>query len=117
MKELGLIHHDFPFQDIATVNAVQSSAQTKTERDMPLVKVDTEALPPHRQPASVPTPVPPKSTPFITEHGPAFDTLMNEFRDLFDGQCTKMKSADYHIEVQADAKPMSYGACRSVLDP
>jgi hypothetical protein len=117
MKELGLIYRDFPFQDIVALNTVQSSSETKTERDMPLVKVDTEGLPPHRQPASIPTLVPTKSMPFITEHGPTFDTLMNEFRDLFDGQCTKMKSADYHIELQDDVKPVSYVACRSVPDP
>jgi hypothetical protein len=29
MKELDLIHRDFPFQDIATVNAVQSSSKTR----------------------------------------------------------------------------------------
>jgi hypothetical protein len=42
---------------------------------------------------------------------------MNEFKDLFDGQCTKMKSANYHIKLQDDVKPVSYGACRSIPDP
>ena len=28
-----------------------------------------------------------------------------------------MKSAEYHIELEADVKPISYGACRSVPDP
>ncbi len=42
---------------------------------------------------------------------------MNDVRDLLDSQCTKMKSADYHIELQDDVKPVSYGVCRSVPDP
>jgi predicted aspartyl protease len=50
MKELGLIHQDFPLQDVAAVNPVQSSAKTNTERDTPEAST------------SVPIPVPPKST-------------------------------------------------------
>jgi hypothetical protein len=42
---------------------------------------------------------------------------MNEYQDLFDGQCTKMKSADYHIELQDNVKPVSCGACQSVPEP
>jgi hypothetical protein len=46
-----------------------------------------------------------------------FDPLFNKYADLFDGRCTKMKSADYSIEFEKDVKPISYGACRSVPDP
>jgi hypothetical protein len=39
MKELGLIHRDFLFQNIAAVNPIQSNPKIEAKRDMPLTTV------------------------------------------------------------------------------
>ena len=102
MKNLGLIHRNFPYQLDAGVNTVRSNvvvSASPTTLDA-IKRMD-----------------PPKVEPIVTHHGLEFDALVNEYRDLFDGNCTTMKSADYHIELEKDVKPISYGACRSVPDP
>jgi hypothetical protein len=105
MKELGLIHPDFPFQDLAHAHTLQSfHAKPTTSGSEPQTHVQ------------VPSP-PSKQDLIVTDHGSTFDRLFNEYADLFDGCCTEMKSADYSIEVEKDVKPVSYGACRSVPDP
>ena len=96
MKELGLIHPDFPYQDLAQAHALQSFHAKPTTSDFESQK--------HVQ---VPSP-PPKQDPIVTDHGPTFDRLFNEYADLFDGRCIQMKSADYSIEVEKDVKPVSY---------
>ena len=106
LKELGLIHRDFPHQ-VTHINAVATDT-VKTET------VATQEVIAHAAPE---TGEKRESAMIETEHGPAFNKLVNEFKDLFDGQCTQMKSPDYHIEVEDGAKPVSYGACRSVADP
>jgi hypothetical protein len=88
LKELGLVHKEFSNQDISLVHDLQASITDPNLREVkPTPETHVDAL-------------------IITEHGPAFDILMNEFKDLFDGQCNKMKSADYHIELQDDVKPV-----------
>ena len=105
LKELGLIHKEFPHQDIASVDAIQASSTNQPGSGRP----NLQEGPPSTDPSTI--------APLMTEHGPAFDALANKYRDLFDGKCTKMKSAEYHIELEKDVKPISYGACRSVPDP
>ena len=107
MKELGLIHRDFPYHDVARVNEVISNSHSPSDSG-------GDSVPQGR----IQTPSPSQGEkPITTEHGPAFDRLINEYSDLFDGRCTQMRSADYHIELEKDVKPISYGACRSVPDP
>jgi hypothetical protein len=105
MKELGLIHPNFHFQDLAQVHALQSfHSKPTTSGSEPKTHIQV-------------TSPPPKQDPIVTDHGPTFDRLFNEYADLFDGCCTQMKIADYSIQVEKDVKPVSYGACRIVPDP
>ena len=116
MKELGLIHRDFPHQDIARINALLAGSTGNTLVNYTTKPREDSNCTTKRREDSEPQ-HPSKGSPIVTDHGPAFDALINEYRDLFDGKCTKMKSAEYHIELENDVKPISYGACRSVPDP
>ena len=53
----------------------------------------------------------------VTGHGKALDKLVNEFPELFDGQCKVMKNRQYHIDLEEGAIPISTGACRTVPEP
>ena len=105
LKELGLIHKDFPNQEISQINIIENEDNASTDDGNRTAH------------ASENPETDDSSSRIESEHGPAFDKLVNEYRDLFSGRCTQMKSQDYHIDVEADAKPISYGACRSVADP
>ena len=53
----------------------------------------------------------------VTGQGKALDDLVNEYPELFDGQCKVMNDGQYHIELEDNAIPISTGACRTVPEP
>ena len=55
--------------------------------------------------------------PLTTGHGPQFDKLINEFRELFSGKCKPMKTGKHHIELKENAVPINTGATRNISEP
>ena len=78
LKELGLIHKDFPHQDVNQISVVKKSDTPSTDEG-----VDTAHASQNREP-------PKNIAPIEAEHGPAFNKLVREYKDLFNGRCTQM---------------------------
>lgn len=109
LKELGLIHPDFPNQ------ALQPTPASLAPVELPKGPEKTPEAPT----SSTQKPSFPGTTKslIVSGQGPDLDMLMNEFAELFDDQCTTMKNSTYRIELEDGAIPVSYGACRNIPEP
>jgi hypothetical protein len=58
-----------------------------------------------------------KTQLIVTEHGQALYKPIHEFPELFNNQFSIMKDRAYHIDLEADAIPISIGACRTIPEP
>jgi hypothetical protein len=67
MKELGLIHSDFTYQDVGTINALRSDSSVKRGSGIPNLQGQS------------PTPSPPTEKLIVTNQGLTFDKLINKF--------------------------------------
>jgi hypothetical protein len=102
MKDLGFIHRDFPYQEIAVTNALRSGPSSLNDSRVQTLPVQV-----------TPTPDPPIRTPIVTEHSSAFEKLIHKCADLFDGHCTQMKSANYQMKLE-NPDTVSYGPTREL---
>ena len=100
LKSLGLIHMDFPNQELPQMGTTS--------------KVSAENLPEATKKVQN---IPQDTTLIVSGHGPELDSLMNEYPELFDNNCKPMKNGTYHIELEREAKPISTGACRTIPEP
>ena len=111
LKDLGLVHKQFPHQDLQA----SAASQDVTRRDTPNSVITSQVNPPSQNVARVDDPN--GTSSIMSRNGSDLDSLMNEFPELFDEQCKVMKNGTYHIDLEDGATPMSSGACRTIPEP
>ena len=110
-----------PTYELESTSTEVSPATTKSTSAPPIPPIESAPATTSKL-SSLSIPLPESSTnstkqPIVTRHGPILDELLNEFSDLFAGECTTMKDGVYKIELQPDAVPVNTGACRAVAEP
>ena len=110
LKDLGLVHHQFPHQDLHANAASQNDTrQNVTPNDITGKKKKASQNDTSSDNSN--------NLCISTGNGPELDALINEYPELFDEQCKVMKNGTYHIDLEEDATPMSSGACRTIPEP
>ena len=118
LMEFGLIHQNFPDQELGVYSAdMKDSPSFSSEKVSQLEEPSAISNHSSHSPALAPSGDPPKNAQIVSGHGPELDLLMNEFSELFDGKCTTMKASDYKIQLEDNAKPVSYGSFRNIQLP